>query len=514
MRWTYADFFKGPPEADIYADYLAARYAGMVGDPVEAAEYYRRAFEREPAAEGVLETAVFSALIAADMPSAIRTARHAEARGGADTQSARLVLAIDDVVNGQGQRAMRRLDGPTLGVLNAELSAYLRAWLTASVRGDVDGALAMLSAPVSRRTSPAEAACMQGLILMNAGRGVEALERLGQCQGPPPMEAMRARLAASASAPPKLGVAEGSALAVLLSSSSGLARSSPQIMTIRMTMALHLDKRLDTARLLLADALDEQDRQTDALRLIAEAPADSPHQPDFQIQKARLHLALDQKGQASEAARRAAQATSRREIRLAAADIEGAAGELASAETLFNGVIADDGAAGDWRALFARANVRHRLHRWPEAEADAKAALALEPNRPELLNFIGYGWVDRGERLAEGLDLIRRAAAQSPGQGYIIDSLGWAHYRLGEYDKAVEYLEQAAALSPGSPEIIEHLGDAYWRVGRTVEAGYEWRAALALTTEGAAADALRGKLAHGLTDPPLQAMASTPSPSP
>ncbi len=109
-----------------------------------------------------------------------------------------------------------------------------------------------------------------------------------------------------------------------------------------------------------------------------------------------------------------------------------------------------------------------RSHQWPIAEADLKKALELYPDQPLVLNYLGFSWVDQGVHLDEGMDMIRRAVEQRPDDGYIVDSLGWAYFRIGNYDEAVKNLERAVELKPDDPTINDHLGDAYWRVGRTL----------------------------------------------
>jgi Flp pilus assembly protein TadD len=74
--------------------------------------------------------------------------------------------------------------------------------------------------------------------------------------------------------------------------------------------------------------------------------------------------------------------------------------------------------------------------------------------------------------------MIQKAVELRPEDGYIVDSLGWAHYRLGDYPSAVQYLEKAIELVPEDPTINDHLGDAYWQSGRPFEARYQWRRAL------------------------------------
>ncbi|MCP1198254.1 tetratricopeptide repeat protein [Notoacmeibacter sp. MSK16QG-6] len=137
------------------------------------------------------------------------------------------------------------------------------------------------------------------------------------------------------------------------------------------------------------------------------------------------------------------------------------------------------GSKPDWNFYYRRGMAYERLKQWEKAEPDFRRALSLEPNRPEVLNYLGYSLVDRNEKLDEGLDLIRKAVDARPDAGFIVDSLGWAFYRLGRYDEAVRELERAIALMPEDPTVNDHLGDAYWQVGRKLEAEYQWNAALA-----------------------------------
>jgi Flp pilus assembly protein TadD len=161
-----------------------------------------------------------------------------------------------------------------------------------------------------------------------------------------------------------------------------------------------------------------------------------------------------------------------------------------------SGLIAED-KTPDWRLLFIRALSYDKMGRWDAAEADLQAALKLQPDEPELLNYLGYSWIDRGERLKEAMGMVERAVAQNPRSGAIVDSLGWAHYRLGDYKKAVEKLEQAVELEAGDPEINDHLGDAYWKAGRRDEAVFQWRRVLTLNPDAKMKAKVETKLASG-----------------
>src|SRR5262249_46580463 len=118
---------------------------------------------------------------------------------------------------------------------------------------------------------------------------------------------------------------------------------------------------------------------------------------------------------------------------------------------------------GNWTLFYFRGICFERNHEWPKAEADLKKALELYPAQPHVLNYLGYSWVDQGQNLDDGMRMIKRSVEQRPDDGYIVDSLGWAWFRLGKYDEAVKQLERAVELKPVDPTINDHLGDAYWR---------------------------------------------------
>ena len=128
-----------------------------------------------------------------------------------------------------------------------------------------------------------------------------------------------------------------------------------------------------------------------------------------------------------------------------------------------------------------------------------------------MLNYLGYTWIDKQLNLKEAMELINKAVKLDPNAGYIVDSLGWAHYRLGNYPDAVEHLERATELSPDDSVINDHLGDAYWRVGRRFEARYQWSQALTLKPEPEDEKKIKAKIANGLEQPrQIKAQASAP----
>jgi tetratricopeptide (TPR) repeat protein len=153
-----------------------------------------------------------------------------------------------------------------------------------------------------------------------------------------------------------------------------------------------------------------------------------------------------------------------------------------------------------WNLLYARGIAHERAKNWPRAEADFKRALELRPNEPYVLNYLAYTWVDRGENLEEAKRMLEEAVRQKPEDGAIIDSVGWAYYRLGQYDRALEYLERSIEIVPEDPAVNDHLGDVYWRVGRRAEARFQWRRALSLNPEPEDIPKIKQKLEMGLPD--------------
>jgi tetratricopeptide (TPR) repeat protein len=533
-----------------YSDFIAARYAGMIGDAASAAAYYRRASEFSPDDSGLLERAALSTLASGDVKEAIRISRASATRVADEAPSAELALIVDDIATGRIKSAEARLKKPVLGALNLDLAAFLSAWLTAVDNADA-GVVEVDTLP-GRRMIAGEQAALKAVILMHAGRDDEAMVSFQHALRLPlasrdHVAVLAASLAASRDriadardvielvsadgetgagatrlladidagkkiARPRMDARKGAALAIYVISGTNLVRSSPDLSALRHALALHLDPDLAVARLALAEAYARQVRPDDAIAALRSVPDGSAWAGDARMEEAALLNAQEHVPEALAAADQALMLGKRRELMLRAGDLNRIVSRMDVARKLYDQVISDDAARGltDWRVLFARATVRSETGDWSGAEADLNAALAIEPDRPELLNYLGYGWINRGERMTEGLALIRRAADARPDQGYIIDSLGWAYFKLGQYDVAVQHLERAAELAPTQSEIIEHLGDAYWRAGRTTEAKFEWTAALRLKPDPLSEAELRTKLDKGLPTSPGASLASRP----
>ncbi len=156
----------------------------------------------------------------------------------------------------------------------------------------------------------------------------------------------------------------------------------------------------------------------------------------------------------------------------------------------------------NWTLFYFRAICFERSKQWPKAEADFKTALELFPDQPLVLNYLGYSWVDQGVNLDEAFKMLRQAVDLRPTDGYVVDSLGWANYKLGHYDEATRELEKAIELKPADPVVNDHLGDAYWRMGRKLDAQFQWNHARDMGPEPEDLPAILNKINSGLPDEP------------
>ncbi|MBF0284006.1 MAG: tetratricopeptide repeat protein [Magnetococcales bacterium] len=151
------------------------------------------------------------------------------------------------------------------------------------------------------------------------------------------------------------------------------------------------------------------------------------------------------------------------------------------------------------RLRLNRAMALDKLERWPEAEKDLVDFLRHHPDDPHALNYLGYSWADRGERLEEARGLLGKAVKLAPGDGFIADSYGWVLYRLKRYSEALSYLKEAVRLESADPVIHDHLGDILEALGRREEAIKAWKRSLELDP---ASQSVKEKLQRHAPAPP------------
>lgn len=287
-----------------------------------------------------------------------------------------------------------------------------------------------------------------------------------------------------------------------------LADNDTQTAAMFVRLALHLNPDFPLARLLLGQLLANQDRHDEALQAF-QSIADTPGLGLVAgLSQADSLLAADRGDEAITTLRKVAQTWPDRATPLIdLGDVLRRKERFREAAEAYTEALDRLGPPRPrhWPVLFGRGVAYERLKEWPKAEADFQTALVLSPDQPFVLNYLGYSWVDQGINIEAAKQMIETAVAQRPKDGYIIDSLGWAHFRLGEFEKAVDVLEGAVRESPDDATINDHLGDAYWRVGRRLEARYQWRRALGLSEDPDLSQAIKTKLADGL--PPLASAA-------
>ena len=151
-----------------------------------------------------------------------------------------------------------------------------------------------------------------------------------------------------------------------------------------------------------------------------------------------------------------------------------------------------------WPILFLRGISFERSKNWDLAEEDFISALELRPDQPQILNYMGYSLLERKEKLDQAMRMILLAAEKAPDSYHIIDSLGWAHYKIGDFEKALLFLERAMELESTDPIVNDHLGDVLWMLGRKREAKFQWKKSLAFKPEPGDKKNTQDKLEFGL----------------
>jgi tetratricopeptide (TPR) repeat protein len=278
-------------------------------------------------------------------------------------------------------------------------------------------------------------------------------------------------------------------------------RSTPPIGLVQIARYVYPQDTGTTA--LLGLLLSGQKRTDEALALLRSVSPNDPLIP--QVRDVRTRVLTDNKilneayeVAASAAAARGAEASDYSRLGdvlqamkrpAAAADAYGRAIALAQTQNQKSEL---------WTLMLLRANALEDANRWPEARQTLQQALALAPDQPLLLNFMGYGQLERGENMDSAEAMIRKASELAPDDASITDSLGWAEFKRGKVDEAISTLQRAAEKDPDQAEIQEHLGDALYKSGRRYEARFAWNAAM-VTAEDEIASRVKAKLTSGLT---------------
>jgi tetratricopeptide (TPR) repeat protein len=246
-------------------------------------------------------------------------------------------------------------------------------------------------------------------------------------------------------------------------------------------LALDLKPDFPLARVMAGDILGNLDQLDTANRYYREIPEASPLYRSAQMRVARNLEDADRVDDSAALLKKLAQAEPKQaDALLALGDMWRRQRRWLDAVQAYDKAltILQGDEHAEWPVYYARGVALERANLWPRAEADLLKALQLQPDEPQVLNYLGYSWIEQGTNLARATEMIEKAVSLRPQDGFIVDSLGWAFYRSGDYAKAVETLQRAVALEPGDAAINDHLGDALWSAGRADEARFQWQHAM------------------------------------
>ena len=140
-----------------------------------------------------------------------------------------------------------------------------------------------------------------------------------------------------------------------------------------------------------------------------------------------------------------------------------------------------------------------RTDEWDKAEKDFIASLEASPDQAYVINYLAYSWIEKGIKIEKSLQMLERANKIRGNDPFIIDSLGWALFKLGRYDESKKYLQLAVRLLPADPIVSDHYGDVLWKKGNKIQARYYWNYVLGLKkTEKDLKEKVQLKLIKGL----------------
>ena len=322
----------------------------------------------------------------------------------------------------------------------------------------------------------------------------------------PIVEGALADLAAGRPLDPIIRNAKDGAAEVLYGLGGAGSRQGDELAAlIYLRLALYLRPDHALAAVTVADLYEQLKQSQSAIDAYEMVPDGSPMRASANIQAG---LSLDALGRSDDAIKRLQDivAANPKDIDALSAlgSLQRSAKNFADAAQTYDKAIAllDKPDRSNWTLFYFRAICFERTKQWPKAEADFKKALELFPDQPLVLNYLGYSWVDQGVNLDEAFKMLRRAVDLRPTDGYVVDSLGWANFKLGHYDEATRELEKAIELKPADPVVNDHLGDAYWRMGRKLDAHFQWNHARDMGPEPEDLPAILKKIDSGLPDEP------------
>jgi tetratricopeptide (TPR) repeat protein len=521
--------------------YLAARHASVERDSNSAATFYRSALRTDPKNNELLDRAFISSLADGDIDEAVKLADRILTMDKSN-RVARLVLGVRDLKAKKYAAAQLNINQSIRGPITDLVATLLSGWASYGA-GDTKAAVAGIDKLTGPEWYPIFKDLHAGLILELAGKEKDAGTRFERAyklddsmlrvadayarwlsrtkddtaaggiyeafdkklaRHPLVLEGLRETKAGKRLAPLVDSAQAGAAEALYGIGAMLTRKGGEDLALVYLQLSLYLAPNHPLALLSLADLYESVKKPAMAIKVYERMPANSPLKRNAQIQLATNLDAADRSDEAIKILKSVtAEDPKDIEAIMALGNIERGRKKFADCvQTYSQGIDAlpEAGEKTNWVYYYYRGICEERSKQWSKAEADMRKALDLQPEQPHVLNYLGYSWVDQGINLDEGMKMIKRAVDQRPDDGYIVDSLGWAYYRIGNYDDAVKNLERAIDLKPEDPTINDHLGDAYWRVGRTLEAKFQWAHARDLKPEPDDLPKIEAKLENGLPE--------------
>ena len=520
--------------------YLAARHAGVERDSSTAAAYYLNVLKADPRNADLLSRTFLSVLTDGNIDEAGRLADRLIQLDRTD-RIARLVIGVRALKQKQYTIARQNFAQSVRGPVTDLTATLLSAWALAGA-GDTRAAIDTLD----RLAGPDWYAIFKdlhaGLILDVANNKKEAGKRYERAYKADPMalrtvqayahylsrnggkddalklyqqfnksvadhpvvvEEMK-EISAGDRLPPLADSPRAGAAEALYGLGASIGRRGGEdLALVYLQLALYLEPTHAMALLSLADLYNSLKKPDLAIKIYDRIPASSPLRRNAEIQVASDLDSLDRTDEAKKRLEALiAEHPKDSEAIIALGNILRGRKAFADCAEVYSKAIANLTVPekANWVLFYFRGICYERSKQWPKAEADLKKALELFPDQPLVLNYLGYSWVDQGVNLDEGMSMIRRAVEQRPDDGYIVDSLGWANFRIGNYEEAAKDLDRAVELKPDNSTINDHLGDAYWRVGRVLEAHFQWSHAKDLNPDPEDLPKIEQKLKSGLPD--------------
>ncbi len=524
-------------------NYLAALVAGLSSDTSAAAQFYAESLKFDPHSADLAERAFVTMLAEGNMTEAVRMAQTVS-RKNPNNGIVQLIMAVGAIRDGQfntAKSALKRSGSKQNSDLTASLlTAWslagagnskkaletiekmpddpatrpfrnLHAGLIAKLAGNTDEALILIKSAYESDRNSVVTADIYARSLVALGKADEAKSVYQEIAKVLPRHPLiRDALDRLENGKPledrikneKQGAAE-----VLFGLGSAVTRDGDELSSlIYLRLATWLQPDHASANVAIAETYERMKQLDSAVSAYEKVQSDSPLRISADIQRA---LDLEQLGRSDEAIALLKQTNARlvdhTEPLIALGNIYRSKKAFAEAAEAYSGALKSIGAPnqGHWSIYYSRGIAYERLKRWPDAEADFRKALELSPEQPLVLNYLGYSWIEQNSNLDEAFRMLRRAVEQRPADGYIVDSLGWAFYRLGQYDNALQLMEKAVQLKAADPTVNDHLGDVYWRLGRKLEAKFQWNHARDLGAEPEEMPKILDKIANGLPDEPV-----------